>query len=566
MVNTIYINYAAGYVRCSTDMQDGSIEQQKNELLKWAEKSKLKIIRWFEDDGKSGTSFLKRPGFFRMKTEIEGTPDFHYVLVYDESRWGRPGDPRENTYWKMHFKRYGVTVKVINSSSQNGNDIGSFVVEVVEGAEASEYSKKLSRSTLRGQKSNALQGFSSGGSAPFGFKRIAVNKVSGEFIRELKPGMRSYPDEKVLFELGEPHEVEVVKKIFELKLQGLGYMKIANILNSEGISCPRRGRWKNKNQMWSLNTICTIITNPTYAGLRVFNRHPQSHIAGPSKKVWFNDPSEWVIKENAHPAIITPEKFNELHKLRKPYKRTNRFYYESPYLLSGLLKCSSCGFNFQGQTRKLKSKKSGEEYSLSYYEDGGYAGKGNSVCRSYLLRKDKLEDFVIKKIKEYISEENFLEKVFVNIESKLLNNSNNDSLLSSYSKQIENNKTALKNLLELISNGVGLQEVKDEVYRINKEIEYLQKGFDEIKYRTIDRNDINSVVSKTKELINNFESTFSNAELHIQKTIIRQFIEEIFVDPHHGSIECKFRKVPWVDSIISTKNIYGLDEIKLNLD
>ena len=107
----------------------------------------------------------------------------------------------------------------------------------------------------------------------------------------------------------------------------------------------------------------------------VFNRHPQSHLSGPSKRAWWNDEKEWVIKENAHKPIITEEVFELANRARVAYTRNNRFFYDSPYLLSGLLKCKKCGFNFQGQTRKLKSKKGKKEQLIYkyYYEDGGYA-------------------------------------------------------------------------------------------------------------------------------------------------------------------------------------------------
>ena len=147
---------AVGYLRCSTDLQDDSVEQQRKAIQQWAAENDFQVIDWYEDEGKSGTSFEKRPAFNRMMRRVESGVNFHYILVYDESRWGRPNNPRENTYWKVHAERYGIRVRVINSGSKNENDIGSFVTEVVESAEASEYSKKLSRSTLRGAKANAL--------------------------------------------------------------------------------------------------------------------------------------------------------------------------------------------------------------------------------------------------------------------------------------------------------------------------------------------------------------------------------------------------------------------------
>ena len=396
-----YFGNAVGYVRCSTDMQDDSINQQKIVISEWAKKNKLKIIGWYEDEGKSGTTFNERPGFNKLKEAIENNPNFYYVLAYDESRWGRAKNPRENIFWKMYFESYGIRVKIINSQSSNGNDLASYLIEAMEGAQASAYSANLSLATLRGQKSNAANGYSNGGTAPYGYKRIAINKNTNEYVRDLLPGKRAYDDEKVIFALDTAEEVNIVKRIFSLRLEGLGYRAIANTLNHDKVPCPKRGRWKNKDQKWSSNTINTILSNPTYMGAMVFNRHPQSHLSGRSKEVWINDKSEWVVKENAHPAIISKEIFNKANKSRTPYSRSNRFFYESPYLFSGLLVCKKCGFNFQGQTRRIKLKRNDKQQNVTlihYYLDGGYAGKGKSVCSPNLIRKDEVEDVIIKHI------------------------------------------------------------------------------------------------------------------------------------------------------------------------
>ena len=249
------LKIGVGYVRCSTEKQDESIDQQKQAVLDWANENAFKIVEWFEDEGKSGTSFDRRPAFMRMARIVETNPNFNYVLVYDESRWGRAANPRESNYWKIHFERFGVRVIVINSSSSNQNTISDYVVEVVESAEASEYSKKLSRAVLRGSKANAGQGYSSGGFAPYGFQRVAINKTTGE-RRLLGSGQKAiYKEEKVSLVLGDPLEVDTVKRIFEMKATGHGYKKIAERLNDEKTPCPQRGRWRSEDRKWSCGTI-----------------------------------------------------------------------------------------------------------------------------------------------------------------------------------------------------------------------------------------------------------------------------------------------------------------------
>lgn len=558
------IKLAVGYTRCSTDMQDQSIPSQKTELLKYAEENGFRIIGWYDDQGRSGVSFSKRPAFMRMVKDAEKTNNFKYVLVFDESRFGRSQDIREPIFWKYQLEMWGVLVVVINSRGNGGSGISNYLMVGIEAAEAGEYSLKNSRATKRGQKENASKGYSSGGTAPYAFKRIAVSKTTGEFKRDLPPGVWSYPDEKVLFDLGDPFEVHIVKKIFNLKLGGFGYKAIANLLNTEGVPSAKRGRWKNKDQKWSASTIRSIITNETYTGKRIFNKHNESRLASPSKERWLNDEKDWIVRPNSHPAIISEEIFNQVNKDRKPHQGRNRHYYDSPYLLSGLLKCSSCGFAFQGQTRTLY-KKSGQKYQRMYYQDSAYMSKGKSVCGSYLIRKERLENKIIKQIKSFIKEKDFLDKVRQVIEKKLLNNSEVDSLLANISKQIANSKSVLKNLLELLRNGVDLKEVQDEIIRLNKEIDFLERNYAEIKNKEVSSNDIDKLVDKVKKLADNFEITLKKSPLHVQKNLLRQFIQEIIVNPHEGTIECKLRKIPLLENKIIKQDIFGSTVIKIGI-
>jgi DNA invertase Pin-like site-specific DNA recombinase/5-bromo-4-chloroindolyl phosphate hydrolysis protein len=546
------LQIAVGYVRCSTDMQDDSVEQQKNEIIKWATKNHLTLRRFYEDEGKSGTTFTKRPAFQVLLNTVENKPDFSYVLVYDESRWGRAADPRENSYWKQHFKRHGITVRIIHTNSTTGNGMADYMLEVVESAEASEYSKKLSRSTLRGMKDNAKKGYSCGGTAPYGYKRIGLNKVTGVKTRDLHPGERAHVEEKVLLDLGSAEEVTIVNKIFELRLHGMGYRAIANILNKEEIPCPRRGRWKNRDQKWSVGTILSIATNPTYVGVRVFNRHPQSHLSGPGKKAWFSDPDEWILKENAHPAIISKETFDIINKRRKAYTRTNRFFYESPYLLSGLIKCSNCNFNFQGQTKTVKPKtENGQPYKAGYYIDGGYANKGNSVCVPFLIRQDEIENFLINNIGRLIEKSTYLDDVKKAIKEKLQSDSNTGVQIDELnSKKLENHRQ-IQNLVTLVKKGINIDEVEIEIQKLNRERKFIEDSISEAKSKSTNEDGIEIMVEQVHKLINNFIHTFKKSPLYLQKSFIRRFINKIIVDPHSKSITCYVRKVPTVQNPMS---------------
>ncbi len=151
---------AGGYVRCSTDVQEDSPEQQKKEILTYASLHGYEITSWFNDFGKSGTTFEQRPEFQRLLAVVERGAPFRAVICYDESRWGRAIDAEENGYWRVHFRRKGVAVLLVKTSIDPKHEYAP-MLKSFESIQASQYSKKLSELTLRGAKNNGK--YSSGG-------------------------------------------------------------------------------------------------------------------------------------------------------------------------------------------------------------------------------------------------------------------------------------------------------------------------------------------------------------------------------------------------------------------
>lgn len=530
---------AAGYIRCSTDMQEESTSQQKVEIQKYADNNSFQIVQWFEDFGQSGTTFLKRPAFVNMlNTAEKKLSDFQFILVYDESRWSRT-DPDDSVYYKQKFlKEYGIKILIVHTNSNTGNKVADGVVTFLESFEAQEYSKKLGRSTLRGCLDNARQGFSSGGSPPYGYNRIAVSKSTGEKTRVLHPGEHIRDqEEKSKWDIGDPFEVEVVRRIFDMRVKGLGYVSICDTLNRENIPPPKRGRWRNKDQRWSQGTVLTIIENPTYYGARIYNRHPQSHLAGPTKELWMNKKDDWVIVESAHPAIITKEIFEMANKNRKEYTRKNRHFYESPYLFSGLIKCSHCGFNFQGQTYTTQK--------LMYYTDGGYMNKGKSVCQSFRIRKEKLEKFVVNSIRSKILKSDLPDRLEEML-SKRLKESSSERLtaLTQYERSVTDVKIKINRLLTAVENGVEYEMTVDRLKEAQKEKKMIEQKIDEIKSANLSKKDITDAKEQIKYLMDNFEDLIKTSPLHVQKELLRKFIHSIVVDRETDTINLYLKKIP----------------------
>jgi putative DNA-invertase from lambdoid prophage Rac len=94
------------YLRVSTDMQ--TVENQRLELTKYAERNNLKIVNFFEDEAISGTvPPQERPGFRALMDFIK-TNNVNHVLVFDLTRVGR-------TFWDTlvairEIERYSMLI------------------------------------------------------------------------------------------------------------------------------------------------------------------------------------------------------------------------------------------------------------------------------------------------------------------------------------------------------------------------------------------------------------------------------------------------------------------------
>lgn len=236
-------------------------------------------------------------------------------------------------------------------------------------------------------------------------------------------------------EIYEP-EAEIIRRIFDLYLQGLGMHRIANILNDEKI--PNRF----KDSKWHRTTIAYILNNERYMGDSLLQKNYTTETLPFKKKKNKGELPQFYV-EGSNPAIISKETFLSAHELlqsRAPHAQKPR----ESYLLSGIIRCSECGRSYRRHISR----------GVTYWACSSREA-GASNCGSLRLREIDVYDAFISMISKLTEHRDYLLGTLIyQIESmnKLINN-NHDKI-----RQIDEEIAiiASKNLViaRLHSNGI----------------------------------------------------------------------------------------------------------------
>jgi DNA invertase Pin-like site-specific DNA recombinase len=533
------------YFRCSTDKQDQSIPDQRKKVEEFAGQNNMQIVVWFDkDEGRSGTSFEKRPDFMRMVSLIEsGRAPFSKVLVYDVDRWGRPIDPRESTYWEYHCKRYGAEIVYVNDLSVNDNTLAGRLTKTIKQELATEESRKQSLRVRERSKLRASEGYRVGGFAPYGYKRLLVDK-EGNPIKVLEDGERKYEKEqRVVLTPGDEKEIAVVRRMFEMKAKGESILGIANALNKERIpspDCNKSRRKTNASGKWCVNTVWRILSNPVYKGDLVYNQTIRGNwVKHENSGSVRHDVREWVREERVFEGIIPQELFERVNRNRRKYKHRVGRGSDSPYLLSGLLVCKNCGYGFHGHLHKNRY---GE---WCYYEDSGYMRRGDSVCTSFHIPKNLIEGFVVREIKKKILGSINRERLPDLVRQRaqgLLNRRTSDT--QDIDSELADVHQKMENIKDSIEKGVGVDFIRDRLEKLDKRRLTLEAQKLAMESSDSERFDVDKAVKEILGLLDNLEDVLLSGQNNEKKERIRHFVAKVEVDQAARKATCYLYKTP----------------------
>jgi DNA invertase Pin-like site-specific DNA recombinase len=284
----------------SDEAQQFSIQNQKTAILEYAVRHGFLIVKTYADSGKSGVIAKNRPALRELlKDVIGGESRYKAILVYDVSRWGRFPNNDEAAHYEFLCSSSGIPLHYCAEPFTNDGTASSSLLKALKRSMAAEFSRELGERVFRGKTRIVQLGFWVGGSAGYGYRRMMVS-ADGKRKQVLGYGeYKSLTTDRVTLVLGPSVEVERVREMFSMALNGLGCSAIARNLNL-------KGKFKCTGRPWYCRDIYNIVTNPKYAGCNVWHRGTQRLRVKRSVV----DPQYWVTKWDAFAPIINHETFD----------------------------------------------------------------------------------------------------------------------------------------------------------------------------------------------------------------------------------------------------------------
>lgn len=331
------------YLRLSRDDERAgesvSIENQRAILRKFVAEQGGAVAGEYVDDGWSGTDF-ERPGVTRLLEDAKAGK-LDTVVVKDLSRFGR-NYIRVGQYIDYIFPAYGIRFIALNDRVDTADRASAAmdmmpIMNVFNEWHAANTSRKI-RAVLE---TNWRQGRYTNWAYPYGYKAGTDEKRTAVIDEDA---------------------ARVVRRIYDMRLQGGSLQAIARRLTDEGIPNPATyftrldGRKSERrcSPHWSPKTVRDILRDPTYLG--TLTQHKTTRFSYKNHRVVSVPEGERVVKEHAHAAIISRAVWDRVQEMNGSALRGRADMAKTVHPLSGLLVCADCGRKMKRRTSKGKKR------------------------------------------------------------------------------------------------------------------------------------------------------------------------------------------------------------------
>ncbi|MBR5439440.1 MAG: recombinase family protein [Clostridia bacterium] len=534
--------YTALYTRLSSDDDlegdSNSIKNQKLLLSEYAKENKFRNIRYYIDDGYSGSNF-ERPAFKRLLNDIENG-EISTVIVKDMSRFGRD-HILVGYYTKYYFPDADVRFIAIHdqmdTETNPDDDIIPFKNILNE-----MYAKDCSR------------------------KIKAVMKAkgnSGKHLTTVPPlGYMKDPEDKEKWIVDEEGAL-IVKEIFNLCVKGYGPKQIARILTERGVETPSlylhrkklpcSVKIKQDAEIWDYTTIVGILENEEYLGHTVNFKHYKKSYK--SKKSYNNPRENWAIFKNTQEAIIDQDTFDIVQQVRAGRRSLTDM--GTPHMLSGILYCADCG-------EKMYLCRCTTVKQAEYFNCSTYRKKKKKYCTSHQITAHAALALIQNDLQYTVKFANKYKDEFVNILKRSTDARSKRELTTAITEkeEVEKRIVELDKIIQSLYEDKVAGKISEERYmKMSDNYEAEQKALTErLNY-------LKAEIEKAKTQYDNIQRFLAVVNKYsdfdeLTPEILRAFVDKVII---HEKVKVDGRYVHTIEIIYNFVEAIDLPDFDAHL-
>ena len=492
----------AAYCRVSTDKEDqlNSLETQKEFFLEYTNRTGDNLIKLYADEGISGTKIKNRKEFQRMLADAEKGL-FDMVVVKDISRFARNTVDLLQSVRKL--KALGIETQFLTANMTSmGNS--EFVLTIF-GALAQEESANTSKRIKFGKKVNAEKGRVP--NIVYGYDKTIGDYFNLSINKE---------------------EAEVIRKMYMLYTEeGYGCAKIANMFNERGIKTKR-------NNNWSQNSVCRILTNELYTGKIINGKEEVADFLTGQRKE--KDESEWLVTVRPELRIIDDETYDKAQEILKGRHNSFKLTHErqsNKYLFSTLIKCKDCGWSFRRSVRQYKN-------TYVRWVCSGHNGRGADSCPNAVsVDEEELIQVLQKYFQTVLGKKkkviNYVIREFQRVYKAKDENIEYEKELNAQLNKLRKSREKYMDMYtdDLISR----EELNEKIGGMRKEIDRLENELKMVSYHLTKGEQLEAVLNTT------FKEMEDITDVHeMTNTQLKRLIKKIEVDKE-GNVDIYLRLI-----------------------
>jgi site-specific DNA recombinase len=494
-----------GYIRISTkkDSQKTSIDNQKKYIEEWARVNGYNVVDYYIDVKTGAYSYLRNE-MTRLKNHISAGK-IKGIVSKEISRTSR--DIMDIIELKRSLVNQGAFFISIKEGYDSRTDDDEFLLVIHAGLAQKE-------------------------------RKVTGSRVKITQMIKAKEGKTNVPRPALGYMLSKdgqhlvvnPETVEIYHLIVSKFMEGWGRLKICKFLNSRGIKTGRG------NTNWSTNAIYSILTNPVYLGVTMYNVTLTVRDSDGKAKRMVRPREQWVIRENTHPALITKEKFERIYQIIQERKEKDNKEWSNTkkYLLSGILYCGSCGGKLYGgkilknrAQKKNKPERIPDDY-YHYYFDKKNSGNCKNKVTNYKM--SLVDQKVIDTIKNFITDE-VLEKSLANKQYVFNTTMEKDKREREILiDRINAVKSAFKKQYVAYEEGViTLEEYKTRLNELRHQNDQLEAKLSKVNSKLEKSNNGTKAYFEIKERVKSLIDNLDKLDMELKEEIIRKLIKKIYI-------------------------------------